>query len=61
MEEGSVLFKETIAQQINGYGHYESLNHYAEVHLKLEPLERGKGLKLRVLFQAMYYPAVGKI
>ncbi len=46
LEEGSVLFKETIAQQINGYGHYESLNHYAEVHLKLEPLERGKGLEI---------------
>lgn len=44
LEESSVLYKETIAQEVNGYGHFEPLKHYAEVHLRLEPLERGKGL-----------------
>ena len=44
LEEGSVLYKETIIQEVNGYGHFEPLKHYAEVHLKLEPLERGEGL-----------------
>lgn len=45
LEKGSVLFKETIAQPVNGYGHFEPLKHYAEVHLRLEPLNRGEGLK----------------
>jgi len=45
LEKGSVLFKETIAREVSGYGHYEPVKHYAEVHLKLEPLERGKGLE----------------
>lgn len=43
--EGSIAYKETIAESVYGYGHYEPLRHYAEVHLKLEPLERGKGLR----------------
>ncbi|MBO5104979.1 MAG: NYN domain-containing protein, partial [Ruminococcus sp.] len=30
---------------VEGVGHYEPLKHYAEVHLVLEPLERGSGLK----------------
>lgn len=42
--EGSIAYKETIAEPVYGYGHYEPLRHYAEVHLRLEPLERGKGL-----------------
>lgn len=41
---GSVTYKETIANQVEGVGHYEPLKHYAEVHLLLEPLESGKGL-----------------
>ncbi len=45
LEKGSVLFKETIAQPVNGYGHFEPLKHYAEVHLRLEPLNRDEGLK----------------
>lgn len=43
--EGSIAYKETIAESVYGYGHYEPLRHYAEVHLKLEPLERGKCLR----------------
>lgn len=45
-DSGSIVYKETIAQTVFGAGHYEPLKHYAEVHLKLEPLERGKGIIL---------------
>ena len=43
-DEGSLLYRETIAAPVEGVGHYEPLRHYAEVHLILSPLERGKGL-----------------
>jgi predicted RNA-binding protein with PIN domain len=39
-----VLYRETIAEAVEGVGHYEPLRHYAEVHLWLEPLEPGSGL-----------------
>ena len=42
---GGILYKETITEAIEGVGHYEPLRHYAEVHLKLEPLPRGSGLQ----------------
>ncbi|MDN3439271.1 TetM/TetW/TetO/TetS family tetracycline resistance ribosomal protection protein [Planococcus sp. APC 3900] len=41
-----ILYKETIASSVRGYGHFEPLRHYAEVHLKLEPGERGSGFQL---------------
>lgn len=41
---GAVAYKETIADIVEGVGHYEPLRHYAEVHLILEPLSRGSGL-----------------
>ena len=44
-EEGSILYKETIAAPVEGIGHYEPLRHYAEVHLLMEPLPRGSGLR----------------
>ena len=40
---GGILYKETITEPMEGVGHYEPLRHYAEVHLKLEPLPRGSG------------------
>ncbi len=43
-DKGSILYKETIAEPATGVGHYEPLRHYAEVHLLLEPAERGSGL-----------------
>ena len=43
--EGSILYRETIAEPVEGVGHYEPLRHYAEVHLLLEPGERGSGLR----------------
>lgn len=42
--EGSIVYKETIADTVEGVGHFEPLRHYAEVHLLLEPLQRGSGL-----------------
>lgn len=48
-DEGSVLYKETIADVAEGVGHFEPLRHYAEVHLILEPGERGSGLTFRSL------------
>lgn len=42
---GSILYKETICNPVEGIGHYEPLKHYAEVHLLLEPLERNSGLE----------------
>ncbi len=44
IDEGRVLYKETISNKVEGVGHYEPLRHYAEVHLILEPLPRGSGL-----------------
>ena len=44
---GGILYKETITEAMEGVGHYEPLRHYAEVHLKLEPLPRGSGSSLR--------------
>ena len=42
---GNVVYKETIEEVVEGIGHFEPLRHYAEVHLLLEPLERGSGLQ----------------
>ena len=39
-----IIYKETINDTVNGYGHFEPLKHYAEVHLKLESLPRGSGI-----------------
>ena len=41
---GSIVYKETIGNVVEGVGHFEPLRHYAEVHLILEPGEPGSGL-----------------
>ncbi|MBE6989916.1 MAG: GTP-binding protein [Ruminococcaceae bacterium] len=46
IDNGRVLYKETIEDTVEGVGHYEPLRHYAEVHLLLEPLPLGSGLQL---------------
>ncbi|RGX54291.1 GTP-binding protein [Anaerotruncus sp. AF02-27] len=43
--QGGILYQETIARPVEGIGHFEPLRHYAEVHLLLEPGERGSGLQ----------------
>lgn len=42
----SIMYRETIADTVEGVGHYEPLRHYAEVHLLMEPGEPGSGLVL---------------
>ncbi|AVP65986.1 elongation factor G [Clostridium botulinum] len=39
-----ILYKETILDTVIGYGHFEPLKHYCEVHLKLEAGERNTGI-----------------
>lgn len=42
--KGNIIYKETIADTVEGIGHFEPLRHYAEVHLILKPLERNSGI-----------------
>ena len=44
LEDRRVFYKETIANTVEGVGHFEPLRHYAECHLLLEPLPGGSGL-----------------
>jgi ribosomal protection tetracycline resistance protein len=41
---GGIVYKETIANVVEGVGHFEPLRHYAEAHLLLTPGEPGSGL-----------------
>lgn len=45
---GNIVYKETIQNTVEGVGHFEPLRHYAEVHLLLEPGERGSGLQFAI-------------
>lgn len=45
--QGKIVYKETIANTVEGVGHFEPLRHYAEVHLLLEPGEAGSGLQFQ--------------
>lgn len=47
-DSGRIVYKETISNVVEGVGHFEPLRHYAEVHLLLEPGERGSGLQFAV-------------
>lgn len=42
--DARVVYRETIQTTAEGVGHFEPLRHYAEVHLLLEPGERGSGM-----------------
>lgn len=44
-DSGKIVYKETIANVVEGVGHFEPLRHYAEVHLLMEPGEPGSGLQ----------------
>ena len=44
LDSGRIYYKETIANSVEGVGHFEPLRHYAECHLLLEPLSPGSGL-----------------
>ena len=43
--DGKICYKETVSHTVEGVGHFEPLRHYAEVHIRIEPLERGEGLQ----------------
>ena len=43
-DEGSILYRETVSNEVIGSGHFEPLRHYAEVHLGIEPLPEGSGI-----------------
>ena len=45
-EEGAIVYKETIADTVEGVGHFEPLRHYAEVHLLMSPGEPGTGIQV---------------
>ena len=45
--EGSIAYRETIENKVEGVGHFEPLRHYSEVHLVLEPLKRGQGIVVK--------------
>jgi len=45
IDEGKVLYKETVSSRVEGVGHFEPLRHYAEVHLIIEPSEPGSGIE----------------
>lgn len=38
--EYTVLYKETITDEVLGYGHYEPLGHYADIRLRLSPSDQ---------------------
>lgn len=44
---GSIIYKETITNEVEGVGHFEPLRHYAEVHLLLRPGKRNSGIVFR--------------
>lgn len=43
-DEGAILYKETVSDTVFGAGHFEPLRHYAEVHLRIDPLPEGSGI-----------------
>ena len=46
--KGNIVYRETIANTVEGVGHFEPLRHYAEVHLLMEPGERGSGVVIDI-------------
>lgn len=58
---GKVVYKETIEDPVEGVGHFEPLRHYAEVHLLLEPGERGSGLQFLQTAVKIFSPATGSV
>lgn len=48
-DSGSIIYKETVAEPVEGIGHFEPLRHYAEVHLLIEPGEPESGITVNTL------------
>lgn len=47
LDDGKIIYRETVAEPVEGVGHFEPLRHYAEVHLVIEPGEPGSGLHFK--------------
>lgn len=45
VKSAGIAYRETVAKPVCGAGHFEPLRHYAEVHLLIEPLPRGSGVR----------------
>ena len=58
--QGNIVYKETIADVVEGVGHFEPLRHYAEVHLLMEPLERGSGVVIDTQCSEEYWIRIGR-
>lgn len=43
---GKIVYQETIKAPVEGAGHFEPLRHYAEVHVRLDPLPTGSGIQV---------------
>lgn len=43
-DEGAILYRETVGNTVFGAGHFEPLRHYAEVHVRIDPLPEGSGI-----------------
>lgn len=43
--DGKICYKETVTRTVEGVGHFEPLRHYAEAHIRIEPLPVGSGLQ----------------
>ena len=53
---GSVVYRETIEEPVEGIGHFEPLRHYAEVHVLLSPAPRGSGVTVDSICPADVLP-----
>ncbi|WP_346885535.1 translation factor GTPase family protein [Clostridium sp. UBA4395] len=42
-----ILYKETMEGEVDGFGHFEPLRHYAEVYFKLKEGHRGSGITFK--------------
>ena len=54
---GTILYEETIAATTYGIGHFEPLRHYGEVQVRIDPLERGRGIVVESLVSADTFAA----
>lgn len=43
-DQPSIIYKETVDDEVVGYGHFEPLKHYSEVHLQIKAAPRGSGV-----------------
>ena len=57
---GKILYRETIADTVEGVGHFEPLRHYAEVQLLIEPGEPGSGCQFLLPAVRMFLPVTGR-